>query len=81
MPLYYFDLDDHDAEPDPTGTDLTNDDAARVQAVVFAGEYLRDHPDLVWDGQEIRVVVRDADRRILMTVITLSADCGETRLR
>lgn len=74
MPRYYFDLADHENERDRTGTELADADAARKQAVIFAGAYLRDHPELIWDGKEIRVIVRNADDLVVFTVIALSVD-------
>ena len=75
MPRYFFDLADHETSRDDTGTELADAGAARVQAVIFCGSYLRDHPELVWDGKELRIIVRDEDRRTIFTVIVLSVDC------
>lgn len=75
MPRYFFDLADHQNDIDTSGTELQNADAARRQAVVFAGAYLRDHPELIWDGKEIRVIVRNSDDLTIFTVIVLAVDC------
>ncbi|WP_326522737.1 DUF6894 family protein [Sphingomonas sp.] len=75
MPRYYFDLSDHEQSTDRTGVEFRDADMARKHAVVFAGEYLRDHPELIWDGKEIRVIVRNEDDLVVFTVITLSVDC------
>jgi hypothetical protein len=75
MPRYYFDLFDHDRSPDETGTELADADEARREAVIFAGTCLRDNPTLAWDGQELRVIVRNEDDMVIFTVVMLSVDC------
>lgn len=74
MPRYFFDLNDHERSPDETGTELPGLDAARVAAVKFAGDYLSDHPEIVWDGREQRVQVRQGNSNIVFTVIVLAVD-------
>lgn len=76
MPRYFFDLADHETSADQSGTELPDGDTARVEAVRFAGTYLSDHPELVWDGKEIRVIARDENKQAIMTIIVLSVDCG-----
>ncbi|WP_446741152.1 DUF6894 family protein [Sphingomonas sp. H160509] len=44
MPRYFFDIDNHKHVNDDDGTNLADDEEARVQAVIFAGDYLSDHP-------------------------------------
>lgn len=75
MPRFFFDLSNHESLPDPTGTELPDANAARVEAILFSGAWLRDHPEMVWDGQEMRVIVRDENHRTIFTLITLSVDC------
>lgn len=74
VPRYFFDLEGHDQFKDDEGTDLADDNAARVEAAVFAGSYLKDHPELLWNGHEIRVVVRDEAGSIVLTLVTLAVD-------
>jgi predicted phosphodiesterase len=69
MPRYYFNSDNHQHDEDREGTDLANADEARAQAVIFAGDYLRDHPELVWDGSRFKVTVVDEARTVLLTVV------------
>ena len=71
MPRYFFDLQDHEFVIDDEGTELQDDRVAKMQAVVSAGEYLRDHPELAWDGHEIRVHVFDAEHQPLFLVAIL----------
>lgn len=75
MPRYFFDLHGHEESRDELGTELSDAAHARVEAVKFTGSYLSDHPELVWDGKEIRIIVRDENRRTVFTVVTLSVDC------
>ena len=68
MPVYHFNLDNHHRETDDEGTELRNDDEARIQAVIFAGAYLRDHPELVWDGRRFSVDVTTDDQCQIFSV-------------
>lgn len=74
MPRYFFDLADHEIIPDAEGTELPGDEAARAQAVAFAGAYLKDHPELAWDGRELRVHVFTEQRLPLFVVLVLGID-------
>lgn len=68
MPIYHFNIADHVDDPDETGTELPDDEVARIEAVTFVGAYLRDNPRLVWDGERFCVVVTDEQDRRLFTV-------------
>lgn len=68
MPLFHFNLADHVRDPDLEGTELGSAEEARIQAIIFAGEYLRDNPGLVEDGEVFRVEVTDAQSTALFTV-------------
>lgn len=68
MPIFHFNLADHKFEPDDEGTELADADVARVQAVIFAGSYLRDNPGLIWDGQRFEVQVVDDGGAKVFTV-------------
>ena len=74
MPRYFFDLAGHENSIDKDGLELKNNDVARVQGVAFAGEYLRDHPELIWDGHEIRIHVLNEKREPMFVVVCLSID-------
>jgi hypothetical protein len=76
MPTYHFNLDNSHREPDTEGTELGNLDEARVQAVIFAGAHLRDHPELVWDGKRFSVDVTDDEHRILFSVLVETKDAA-----
>ena len=68
MPRYFFDTESHTHVGDDVGTDLAGPDAARVQAVVFAGDYLSENPDLLSGADTFRVAVRDEAGTVLLTV-------------
>lgn len=68
MPLFHFNLADQGRDPDLDGTDLADADEARVQAIVFAGEYLRDNPGLLVNGTVFRVEVTDDRASALFAV-------------
>lgn len=68
MPRYFFDIDNHKHVNDD-GTNLTDDEEARVQAVIFAGDYLSDHPGIARDGPRFSVSVRNEQGSVLLTVM------------
>lgn len=74
MARYYFNIENDGLSRDDEGTELANADKARVQGVIFAGEYLRDNPCLVWDGTRFRVEVRDEADTILLHVDVTAND-------
>jgi len=59
LPRFFFHIDDHIHEIDDEGQEFADAAAARVQAIIYAGELLRDDPGLVWDGQRLEVRVTD----------------------
>jgi hypothetical protein len=78
MPLFFFDLAGHVRSPDDEGTRFPDVVAARIEAVRFAGDYLRDNNQLAWDGSETRVIVRDESNAVVFTLAILAIDCGCT---
>ncbi len=79
MPRYFFDIDNHTHDADDEGTNLADDDEARVQAVIFAGDYLRDHPEIIWDGSRFSVAVRDENDAVLLTIAVTVEDPSKSR--
>ncbi len=69
MPRYFFDIDAQKNISDEDGTDLSDDEEARVQAVIFAGDYLSDHPAIARAGSGLRVAVRDGQGHVLLTTV------------
>ena len=76
MPRYFFDIDNHKHTPDEDGTDLPDDENARVQAVIFAGDYLSDHPGVARHGARFHVAVRNDRGSVLLAVdVTITEPC------
>ncbi len=65
MPRYFFDIDNHKYVNDDDGTDLADDEEARVQAVIFAGDYLS-------------VTVRNDQGSVLLAVAVMIDEPGDT---
>jgi hypothetical protein len=80
---YFFNLAGVVDAPDNTGLEISSLSEARIHAVKFASEYLRDRPELVWLGEEFRVEVTDERRELVFTFIAVGVDAPaqEGRLR
>jgi hypothetical protein len=59
MPRYFFHVDDGRSSPDDEGLEMRNADEARNQAVIAAGEALRDIGGKFWHHPEWLMVVTD----------------------
>lgn len=71
---YFFNIAGAVYDPDVVGTELPDLASARLEAVKYSAETLRDRPNVVWLGEEFRVEVTDKDQLVLFTVITLGID-------
>lgn len=71
---YFFNLAGAVHDPENLGLELPDLAAAREQAVKAAAEYLRDRPETVWMGDELRKEVTTANGLILFTFIALAVD-------
>lgn len=69
MPRYFFDICNAQVRPDDEGSLLADDKAASVQAILFAAEYLKDHPALVEDGKRMEIQVMDEGRSAIFSVV------------
>lgn len=74
MPRYFFHTADGHADVDLTGTDLRDDHAARMEAIRYGGEVLRDEPDVLWNGRDFRVEVTDDAGKLMFTIVMLAVD-------
>ena len=74
MPLFFFNQAGAIYDPDVEGIELASISDARIQAVKFAGEALRDRPELIWLGDEYRVEVTDENRLVLFTFVAMGVD-------
>jgi hypothetical protein len=59
MPRYFFTLDGAELGPDQDGTVLTGPDEAQSEAVIAAGQMLRDADGHFWNRPEWRMHVTD----------------------
>ena len=77
MPRYFFHTADGGQDRDPNGMELADDHAARLEAIRYGGALLRDQPEIVVHGRDLRVAVVDQDRQLLMTVVTMAIDARD----
>ena len=66
---YFFNQTGVIYDPDDEGIEIASLDEARVEAVRYAAEVMRDHPTLVWHGEDFRTEVTNSDQLLLFTVI------------
>lgn len=71
---YFFNVAGAIYDPDVVGHEIATLGEARTTAVRFASEMLRDHPTVVWEGDDFRVEVTDDEQLLLFTVIVLGID-------
>jgi hypothetical protein len=71
---FFFNLAGAVYDPDNLGVELPTIQAARVLSVVHASEIIRDRPELVWSGDEVRVEVSDDRGLVLFTVMVVGVN-------
>ena len=76
---YFFNLAGAVYDPDNEGIELANISLAREYAVRAAAEYMQDHPEIVWLGEEFRLEVTNKDQLILFTLIVMGVDAAAAR--
>ncbi len=69
MPRYFFHRTDGDFDPDREGTELPDLDAARLEAIKYAAETVKDSPDQVWSSTPFRIEVSDDTGMLLSTAV------------
>jgi hypothetical protein len=74
---YFFNLAGAVYDPDNQGVEFGTAADARAEAVKFAGELIRDHPTMVWAGEDFRVEVTDGNQTVLFTVIVVGVIAPE----
>ena len=72
MERYFFDITDGTREEDLIGSVFLSLEEARTQAIMFAGELLRDHSHMIWDGHDLKVEVSNGARVPLFAVVMSS---------
>ena len=73
---YFFNIAGAVSDADDEGLELASISDARIEAIRFASEYLRERPEVVWVGDEIRVEVTDQEGVILFTFIAIGVDAA-----
>ena len=73
---FFFNLAGAIYDPDNEGVELPSMSAARTMAVQAAAELIRDRPELVWRGEEVRVEVTNSEQLVLFTVIVFGVDAA-----
>jgi hypothetical protein len=73
---FYFHLAGAVHNPDNEGVELASISEARTMAVQSAAELIRDRPQVVWAGEEVRLEVTDSNQLLLFTVIVFGVDAA-----
>jgi len=68
MPKYFFDIADGQDFPDLRGSELPDLRAARVEAVRYSAEVLKEMPDRFWKHERWTMTVSNHHRRALFTL-------------
>jgi hypothetical protein len=68
MPRYFFHLADGVREADDEGMELSDIRAASEQAIMFAGEIIKDHPQRFSSDRTLHIVVSDESGSVCFTV-------------
>ena len=74
MPRYFFHSMDGHVTLDEEGTVLEDDNAARRQAAILAGEILKGEPEHLDEGLSLRIEVANGNGELLFTVVVTSLD-------
>ena len=65
MPRYYFHVRDGKDHPDREGTEIADPASVRLQAIMTAGEMLRDLGPQ-WDGEDWQMSVADEAGKVVL---------------
>ncbi len=76
MPLFTFSIEDGRDVPDRVSLPLDGPERARAEAVVAAGEMLRDADGAFWDAPEWRLHVTD-EEGATVSVLTITGTIGD----
>jgi hypothetical protein len=68
MPRYFFDIRDGHDFPDLQGSEFADLAAARIEAVRYAAEILKDMPGRFWNCEEWTMTVSNHNRKTLFTL-------------
>ena len=68
MPRYFFDIKDGQDFPDLQGSEWKDLAEARIEAVRYAAEVLREMPERFWNAELWTLSVSDQNRKLLFTL-------------
>ncbi|CAN5401133.1 hypothetical protein BH10PSE15_BH10PSE15_01720 [soil metagenome] len=68
MPRYFFDIKDGHDFPDLRGSDWADLQAARIEAIRYSAEVLKEMPERFWNCEQWTMSVSDHNRRPLFTL-------------
>lgn len=68
MALYFFDISDGSDFRDLEGSDWPDLGAARIEAVRYSAEILREMPERFWNAHAWKMTVTDHNREPLFTL-------------
>ncbi len=68
MHRYFFHTADGQVFRDRVGTELANEDAARIEAARLLGQLVNERPADVWRDDDFRITVTDEADLILFTI-------------
>jgi hypothetical protein len=71
---FFFNQLNGKLKPDDEGTECATVNDARIEAVRYASEVMREHPTLIWTGQDFRIEVTNAEKLLLFTVVVVGVD-------
>lgn len=72
----FFNLAGAIYDPDIEGYEVPTINQARVLAARHVAEVIRDQPEAVWAGEEVRLEVTDEHQVILFTIIVVGIDAA-----
>jgi hypothetical protein len=74
--LCFFNLAGSVYDPDVIGYEVATIDQARILAAQHVAEIIRDRPEVVWTGEEVRLDVTDERQLVLFTIMVVGVDAA-----
>jgi hypothetical protein len=72
----FFNLAGAVYDPDVEGFEVATIDEARSLAAIHVAEVIRDRPNVIWAGEEVRLEVTDKNQTVLFTIIVVGVDAA-----
>jgi hypothetical protein len=74
--LCFFNLAGAVYDADQQGQEVATIDQARILAATYVAEVIRDRPEVVWAGEEVRLEVTDERQLVLFTISVVGIDAA-----